>query len=390
MAPARNFGLDAWRCIAIAVVLANHAFLTFFLEPGLARWGGVAAFASTASVLSIEWLFALSGFLIGTMMIRVFEREGTWWRRARSFWLRRWFRTLPNYYLFLLVNIVLLALGIVDGAYSPSFAWFGQNLAGPMGDPPFFPESWTLALDEWFYVLLPILIGLWLLAFGGRSSNRHAFVLAASTLIALPTLARWLTEPAADALDWTVRIRPVTLYHLDTTGWGVVAAIVSRWHPRLWARLARFGALPGAALTLVGLAMLEAYTFAPAWSDGSRTWTALPLTLTGLGGALALPWVTTWRPVAAAVETASARLSDWSYSIYLSHLPLAFLLRAGMAPSEAASPAWLAAHIVAWVVLTIALSACIHVAFEKPVTDLRERWTRKVDASPFANPATPP
>ena len=79
--------------------------------------------------ISIEWLFVLSGFLIGTMMIRSFDGDRKWLQCAKDFWLRRWFRTIPNYYLFVLVNLLLTIYGISDGVFEYRYLAFSQNLA---------------------------------------------------------------------------------------------------------------------------------------------------------------------------------------------------------------------------------------------------------------------
>lgn len=375
----RTFGLDVLRAVAIVMVLANHGFLVFFLWTGHAQWQGANAALSTISVLAIEWLFALSGFLIGAMLIRGLEssplRDG-----LRSFWIRRWLRTLPNYYLFLLVNILLLGMGIQQAHYSPAYAFFTQNLVHAMPAPVFFGESWTLALDEWFYAVWPLAVAALLLA---RLPRRSAFTAATLLLILVPTVARLATAPAPNPADWDARIRTVTLYHLDGTGWGVLAAVLGRWAPSWWERGVGAKAVVGGALTLLGLAMLEAFTFAPdlvhAWP---RLWTALPLTLTGAGAFLALPAVARIPSPRPALVAVVRWLSDTSYSIYLSHLPLALLLLHAL-PAGQRTPPMLAVQVVVWLAFTFAVSTATYHGFEKPIARLRERYTRKVDANPF-------
>ena len=378
----RTFGLDLLRAIAILMVLANHAFLSFFVDLGHATFTGVAAVVSTVSILSIEWLFVLSGFLIGAMMIRSFEEEGSWWSRARSFWLRRWFRTFPAYFLFLLVNIVLVAIHVAPGAFSVRYLLFAQNLAWPMQAPYFFVESWTLALDEWFYVAMPILVGLGALLLG--RDRRRSFLVAALLLIAVPTLLRWLAAPAVTAPDWDARFRGVTVMHLDATGWGVLGAIASRWWPASWTRGVRGKAILGLAFTLAGLLMLEALSLDLAvWYRFPRLWSALPLTLIGGGALMLLPWVAGLRPRGGVVGLAVEHLSLTSYALYLAHLPLAFLLRSALTAEERASVPAVAVQVVLWFLLCLAASALLYHRFEKPIFDLRERFTRKVDANPF-------
>ena len=379
VASRRNFGLDVLRCLAIAMVLANHGFLSFFVDRGLARLTGAAAFLTSFAMLAIEWLFVLSGFLIGAMMIRSFEAPGTLWSRARDFWLRRWFRTLPNYYLFLVVNLLLVVTGIAAGQYTVRYAFFAQNLAWPMQPPYFFVESWTLALDEWFYLLMPLLIALGTLL---AATTRQRFVFAAALLIAVPTLARWLTDPALSPSDWDRLVRTVTVLHLDTTGWGVLAAIVSRWWPEAWSRTPGRKALLGAALIALGICMLELWVFGSPWPERlPRVWNAAPLTFIGAGTFLAFPWVAALPSPRRAWTSGVERVSNYTYSLYLAHLPMMFVLRAVL-PASAGVGTTLAQTLV-WLLLTFGVAAGVHHAFEKPVSDVRERFTRRVAAHPF-------
>src|SRR5579883_268892 len=119
---ARRFGLDVWRALAITLVLVGHASFFFLpLTSKLDAWYGLA-------FLGVELFFVLSGFLIGGILIAEF-RDGTF--RLRQFWLRRWLRTLPNYFLFLALNIVLYRA--MNGAW-PQFGLFLvflQNFAWP-------------------------------------------------------------------------------------------------------------------------------------------------------------------------------------------------------------------------------------------------------------------
>lgn len=368
------------------MVLANHGFLLFFLWPGRLAWEGAPAFLSTLSVLAIEWLFVLSGFLIGAMLIRGLD-AGTSLRTALgSFWLRRWIRTLPNYYLFLAVNVVLVHLGVMAGQFTWHFLVFAQNLVQPLALPAFFAESWSLALDEWFYLLLPALVAIGVVA--GRS-RRGSFVAATVLLIAVPTVLRLAVEPAADGFAWDHRIRTVSLFHLDATGWGVLAAVASRWRPAWWRQHQQAKASLGLACLLAGVAMLEAFTFAPEWPQRlPRLWTALPLSLTGLGTFLVVPALCNLPSPRKGLVEGIQRASDWTYSIYLSHMPLGFLVRFWL-PGPAQATA-VAAHVLLWLALTITVSALTFRFFERPITGLRERFTRRVPAGPFSNPAPPP
>ena len=378
----RNFGLDALRTAAITVVLMNHGYMVFFLDTGLSRFEGWPAAISACAVFSIEWLFVLSGFLIGSMMIRSFETRGRWLASARDFWLRRWFRTFPNYYLFLVVNAALVWWGVGQGSFSWPFAVFSQNLARPEAVPLFFAEAWSLALDEWFYFLMPLLLGLAALAW--RLERRQVFWIVALTLILLPTLARTVVTPPADFLEWDSRIRRITVMHLDATGWGVLAAIVNRWHPGWWQRRQGRKALAGAALML-GAAAAMFYFMRVDWRAvaGGRFNDLALISAPTFGVLLILPWLSARSPGAGAARWLSARIGDYSYSIYLCHFPLLMIITHAVKwlGWDMAAAVW--PLVLLWLVLVLLLSALVFHGFEKPISDLRERFTRRVQAGPF-------
>lgn len=380
--PPRNPGLDYLRTLSISVVLANHALIGFFFDTGRATWHGITAYLSASAVVSIEWLFVLSGYLIGTMMIRSYEKPGTWVSRTRDFWLRRWFRTLPNYYLFLLINVALVYLGVASGAFHWTFLVFSQNLFRPEPQPHFFGESWSLATDEWFYFVMPLLLGLALLA--RRIGVESAFILTAAILIVAPAVARWLHPVPGDFFAWDAQIRRITIFHLDATGWGVLAAAVNRWHKAWWLHSAGAKAMAGAAMTIGGLAMIWLLV-GPGWGGSSAyaAMNALSLTLIGAGTFLIMPWLTGLVGRRTVFDQFIEKTSLYSYSIYLCHFPLIFIVKHVASVSRDTGEAVLVACVVVWLALVYALSALVYYRFEKPVSDLRERYTRRVSTMPF-------
>src|SRR4051812_30333605 len=98
----RIFGLDIVRAMAILLVMLAHTL------PGVQRFPVLGKVTYCCAFFGVDLFFVLSGFLIGGIVIRELEND----RLNASaglltFWKRRWFRTLPNYYLFLLVNVAL-------------------------------------------------------------------------------------------------------------------------------------------------------------------------------------------------------------------------------------------------------------------------------------------
>jgi peptidoglycan/LPS O-acetylase OafA/YrhL len=378
----RNSGLDYLRALSVVVVLANHCLLGFFVSTGKVVWQGGVAYLSASAIISIEWLFVLSGYLIGTMMIRVFEKEQNHFAACRDFWLRRWFRTLPCYYLFLLVNVGLSKVLLDTGSFDWSYFFFSQNLLHPERLPHFFGESWSLAVDEWFYLLMPILV----IASAGlmRLSIKHAFFLSSLLLICIPFWARLMHEVPTGFFQWDAEIRRITVYHLDATGWGVLAAAVSRWAPGWWQRKYAGKAVLGAVVTLLGLSAIWKLVHSGWGASAPYAFiNAGTISLLGLGTLLLLPAVVKLRMKKGWIHTAVARISLYSYTLYLSHFPLLFIVKAAL-NLQVSSPWYvLAMAVVLWLVLVWVISVLVFNCFEKPISDLRERITRRVDASPF-------
>ena len=300
-AASRSFGLDLLRFLAVSFVLVAHCAVVFgrvlsFTPPNL---------LVMAAFFGVELFFVLSGFLIGRLLLDIVETAPT----ARSFLIfmvRRWLRTLPLYYLWLLVLPLLLP---TTASLWP-FATMTQNLAWPMPPEGFFGVSWSLAIEEWFYLLFSAaLIG--------------AVALARSRWPVWPVILAFMVLPALARLargappDFSTAVYQVVLYRLDAIAWGVALAKLHRQGSALFARPARALAL---GVPLVALVWIEAGTnFLPITRP---FYIATHLFATSLGlslclvGAVALvrrPGRLAWPIVA------GARVS---YGIYLTHLSL--------------------------------------------------------------------
>jgi peptidoglycan/LPS O-acetylase OafA/YrhL len=316
------------------------------------------------------------------MMIRSFDKSDRgWWHCARDFWLRRWFRTIPNYYLFIGINVCLVIAGIAPGKISPSYFIFSQNLAWEENPPHFFGESWSLALDEWFYLILPIGLGVISLL---SVPKKHGFVLASGLLIILPTLGRALHPQPSDFYEWDAQIRRITIYHLDATGWGVLAAVASKWYPDWWRARLNQKAFLGCAVMASGLSAVIALTHPELRTAFElRICAVFSISLMNIGTFLLLPWITQKIEGLKFFRLLTSRLSDYSYSIYLAHFPLIYLFLYCVDVNPSRSAYFMGSLVVAWIGATAAVSALIFHSFEKPVANLRERFTKRVNASPF-------
>lgn len=95
----RVAGLDIMRTAAILPVVIGHG------APLLASTGG--GFPWIPLPDGVDIFFVLSGFLIGQILFRIPKITAP---AVLAFWGRRWARTLPNYYLFLGLNVLFSTL----------------------------------------------------------------------------------------------------------------------------------------------------------------------------------------------------------------------------------------------------------------------------------------
>jgi len=137
--------LDGWRTVAIALVILAHGFWNF--SRPMQKLGA----------LGVNLFFAISGYLICTLLLR--ERERTGAINLKSFYIRRVFRILPPAILYLAVVAILASLGWIAVAenelvtalfaanYFPDRLWFTAHF-------------WSLSVEEHFYLVWPGILAL--------------------------------------------------------------------------------------------------------------------------------------------------------------------------------------------------------------------------------------
>ena len=99
----RVIGLDVFRSLAILSVLACHYLAVVTVSTPFRD-----ALTADLGTYGVELFFVLSGFLIGGILIRELEHGGPGLATVRRFWIRRWYRTLPNYFFYLLLMFIVL------------------------------------------------------------------------------------------------------------------------------------------------------------------------------------------------------------------------------------------------------------------------------------------
>lgn len=156
-------GLDGIRALAVLLVISGH-----FGLPVLNAALGVLIF------------FVLSGFLITWLMLKEVDRTGS--VSLRNFYKRRMLRIFPAFYAFWLSSIVIYLVrghGIHWGeAISALFYYSNYYLGLVKTGSSQFPHTWSLSIEEQFYLLWPFLFIL-----GKGSLPRLSRILAGTVVL---------------------------------------------------------------------------------------------------------------------------------------------------------------------------------------------------------------
>ena len=319
--PERSPGLDLMRAAAIMLVLVCHFHL---MERSWAKAPPIWQVA-VCGFIGVQLFFVLSGFLIGRILLRLTGAgspspaapsvgAAAAWRRWLTFMVRRWMRTLPLYWLVLLLlgwfwpplfwvphNRLLLPHLLAYGSFT-------QNLFWPMPDG-WFAVSWSLAVEEWFYLIFSAL-----LMSLARLLRPNVAVLA--TLLVFLLAPPLLRIHSLTAVSWKPADEQLVPLWFDALATGVLASWMLDWLSI--GRAARLSAL-ALGLALVGFV----------W-NGGLGWlrVAAPVTrslnyeLLSVGFALCIPASLRLRTLPVPLGLVVDRLSRWSYCLYLTHLSI--------------------------------------------------------------------
>jgi peptidoglycan/LPS O-acetylase OafA/YrhL len=346
----RRADVQGLRAVAVAMVVVYH------LWPD----------ALPGGFIGVDVFFVISGYLITASLLASPPRTG---RDLAAFWARRIRRLLPAALLVLLVTLLVGRLllpetewerlareGVASAFYVENWVLVHAStdyLAGG-GTPSPFQHFWSLAVEEQFYLVWPVLLLVAAWAVRGSRGVRIAVLLVLGASYAWSVV--WTAqEPAAAYFSTTTRIWELAL-----------GGLVATWVPVTWAPRLR-GVVAWVGLLVMGAsaAVLTSSTPFPGAVAAVPVVAAAAFLHANAAGRWSPLVALRWRPV--------QWLGDASYSVYLWHWPLIVL-----APSPLDRDLrWF--DRMGIVVLALVLAGLTHAFVE-------ERWRRPRRAVPLRRP----
>ncbi len=377
----RNFGLDLLRSIAIMLVLVAHGLYLYYEH--------LPSFIGNNLTLAGHWgvqlFFVLSGFLIGTIFIKEIAVRGFYWKVVLNFWKRRWFRTIPNYYLFLVVYILLALFTptsflvgmwkenvMVEGSWEKLlyFPVFLQNFRIPEA---FFGQTWSLCVEEWFYLTLPVTFLLVSAIYGRRNhigGKRMALVIGIMIVLFVSLRFAGLTNLISRYNKLAM------IYNLDNLMVGVgLAWVMINYKAKVLAKR-NLSMIGGVVLFLAGWLLQNKYILTGSPVDVVD---AIIIPMQALSFAAILPWFYALKlKKRTIVSRLITEISLVSYSAYLVHLIVLIYIINKISSSVNTHSVGVSIFLFSiFLIITLGISSLNYRLFEKRMTALRDNFSVK-------------
>lgn len=290
---ARIEGLDVLRGIAVLLVIGRH----YMIAPLWKRigWSGVDIF------------FVLSGFLVSGLLFREFRRDGS--VGLKRFWIRRAFKIYPP---FLIMLGVTAAMRLRTG---PAFD-ASRILAELTWTQNYFPglwvHTWSLAVEEHFYVILPLLFA-FLIARNYRINDPFRALPTITAVVAIAVLLMRAIEVYYVGFEPRIHLFATHL-RIDALLFGVMLSYFYWYHRDVLLKIA----VKRKSWLFTGTASLVAPVFFLPVEHWLIYTVGLTLVYVGSGCAVMLSLVGNYHT--GHLSTLFRSIGKRSYSIYLWHL----------------------------------------------------------------------
>lgn len=353
--------LDLLRAVAVLLVVGNH--MTVCPPETNFYFNKFTSFWNRGGWVGVDLFFVLSGFLVSGLLFREYKKTGD--LDIKRFLIRRGFKIYPSFWV--LLAATCFAALFVDVHFSRSGLvgefFFVQNYA-----PHFWEHTWTLAVEEHFYIALCILFFA-LLKFKNAAKNPFAAVPKIFVFLTAVCLMLRLLTAYFLPFGYERNIEPTHL-RLDSLFFGVFISYL--WHFKDFSEN-EFVKRHKFSIGLAGVALLlPAFLFD---FNDTHVWLAtVGLSMFYLGGGMLLVFAlkTDFSKLPFAAFFAYA--GTFSYSIYLWNAPVQYFLSKTIRVSETdGSGRWFlyaAVYLTATFVVGVSMSKLI----EYPLLKIRNKY----------------
>ncbi|MGH7440623.1 MAG: acyltransferase family protein [Polyangiaceae bacterium] len=369
--------LHGMRVLVIVSIVQYHVTLSFTFAHAIPFDPDWAA-TSLNLWFGMDLFFVLSGFIIGSILLRAAE---TGHSNVGRFYMRRAFRTFPAYYF----TLTLLAVCFKMTADQHRHLWMEYVYLTNYGMPLIpgnlvMPWGWSLAIEEQFYLAVPLLL---ILLYKVRSDRGRIAILGTLWISALLVrVGLFLRHPGWNEVALYNNLYYRTHCRFDTLVAGIVIAYL---HHRWRAPIARWLERPAARATLAIPALACLWLLLQPWMFGQREllwmhiigWGTLTSIMYVCWTLLVLASKGGWIVQALSLPTLR-KVATLGYGVYLVHLPICEYVIAPLAKKLVERHAW--PMTVVWPIsvvtlfsLSLATSYALHLIVEKPALRVRDR-----------------
>jgi peptidoglycan/LPS O-acetylase OafA/YrhL len=215
----RSLSLDIIRILAVILVFIPH-WAIINLDQHLF----FDKIIKILPIIGVELFFCLSGYLICSQAIKIINNKDKINQNLFIYILRRILRTWPTYFLGLICYVIYYRYFDINVFY---YFFFLQNMFWPIISDTFFSASWSIVIEEYFYLLYPLIFLFFykLLNKIPIFLNKNLYiVISCLFIILIISLIRAFID--IDMSNWGKEIRRIGIYRLDAIAAGGFAAVI--------------------------------------------------------------------------------------------------------------------------------------------------------------------